>query len=163
MKRTLAAVVIAAAMAGCAAPAAPTPLTVFVTPEPTTEPTPEIIYVTPAPTPTPTPEPTPAPAPVSYKPIVVKTTTDKVTAPFHIGTNAVTLSVTAHGGPLVCDYALVAAFLYPAGETAMYVGDLSTEVCATTVETEVYLEPGDYYLNILVANVRGTVIVKPHN
>ena len=66
MRRSLTAWTLVAGLlvASCASAAPPTPIIVYVTPEPTAASTPIIVYVTPPPTPTPTPTPKPTPTPL---------------------------------------------------------------------------------------------------
>ena len=163
----LALVIVALAVAGCAS-APPAPSVIYVTPAPTAIPQGAIdvpIIATPEATPEPTEEATPEPtaAPVSYKPVVVKTSADKKTKPFFIGTQQVTMTVNVKGNKVDCQFALGAAYLFPAGEDISYAGTVSTEACNKPETTEVYLEPGSYYIETLVANVQLTVTVTPHD
>jgi len=160
---------VAIVLAGCASNTAPpTPQIIYVTPAPTSIPQGAIDVPatgTPETTPEPTEEATPEPtaAPVSYKPIVVKTSTDKKTKPFFIGTQQVTITVNVKGSKVDCQFALGAAYLFPVGEDISYAGTVSTEACNKPETTEVYLEPGDYYIETLVANVQIIVTVTPHD
>lgn len=140
------------------------PVVVYVTPSPAAfvAATPEATAV---PTAEITPEPTPevTPEPVSYEALTFKASTDKTTKPFRIDTYGATMTLSVSGSRSACEYALASAYLFPKGEKIMYVGNLSNEKCKTTEETEVYLEPGDYYVEWLIANIQGTLTITPHD
>lgn len=57
-------------------------------------------------------------------------------------------------------YAAFAFYVYPLGETAIYVESVSSSTPSGTGTTYVYKGPGNFYLKILAANIQYTIIVE---
>jgi hypothetical protein len=122
--------------------------------EPTSPPTTPPSTTQPTPTPTPTPPPT-------FEPIVITGSGDKTSPPFTVTTEEWIIDWSYVPDPEYPEYAGFGFFVYPRGETALYVESvLSSE--ATTGSTYSYAGPGEYYIKVGAANIKSwEVVIEP--
>lgn len=111
----------------------------------------------PAATPPPT---TTQPEAVTFSPITVSGVASKVSPPFTVTTNEWIIDWSySTDDP---EYAVFGFFIYPRGETVMYVESLITTNQQTSGTTYSYAGPGDYYVDAQAANVNGwQVTIRP--
>jgi len=104
---------------------------------------------------TPTPAPTPKP---TFEPVVITGTGDKTSRPFTVTTQEWT--ITWSYTPEDPEYAGFGFFVYPRGETRIYVGSVDTE--NDTGSTYTYAGPGDYYIVVItMPSTSWKVVIKP--
>jgi len=139
------ALVIVAALASPSTPAAPAAVPAAGT-------------TTPATTPPTQPPKAPAPAPATFSPISFSGVGDKTTAPFTVPTSE--FIIEWEWSAPDPSYGMMAFFVYPRGETAMYLESVNCD--AQTGSTYSYSGPGEMYLMVLAANLSSwTITVRP--
>lgn len=100
---------------------------------------------------------TPTPIPEVTEPIIFTGSGWKDTEDFHISSNQFTISWAVESNSP--DYAKVAIFAYPAGETALYISRSGFDGIGSGY-TIVHAGPGDFWLKILSANCTWIIEVK---
>ena len=119
-----------------------------------------------APTPTPTPTtpvpvatPTPTPTTATFQPVSLTGSGSKTTAPFTVTTAewVIEWSYTSDDP----EWASFAFFVYPRGETALYVESMMFSE-DTSGSTYSYAGPGEYYVEVSAANIkRWEIVIRP--
>ena len=106
--------------------------------------------------------PTPLPAqPVTFNPITITGVGDKTSAPFTVTTNEWIIDWSFIPDPDYPDMSLFSLFVYPRGETTIYVESVLF-ADTTSGSTYSYAGPGEYYIKVSAANVQSwTVIIRP--
>lgn len=124
----------------------------------------------PTPTPIPPPAEQPLPAapseekaptpskPATFAAVTLTGTGDKTSQPFTVTTQEWT--ITWSYTPEDPEYAGFGFFVYPRGETKIYVASADTE--STTGSTYTYAGPGDYYIVVItMSSTSWKVVIKP--
>jgi len=107
---------------------------------------------------TPTQEPATTP---TFKPIVIAGTSDKTSPPFTVTTNEWTIDWSYVPDPEYPDMGVFGFFVYPRGETAVYVEAVLFPE-GTRGSTYIYAGAGQYYIKVTAANVKSwEVVISP--
>jgi len=132
-------------------PAVPPPVVVsepppVPPPAPVSEPAPQV-------------EPIPETKPVTFEPIIITGTGDKTSPPFTVTTGewVIDWSYT----PTDPEYAVFGLFVYPRGETAVFVESVLFPE-STSGTTYSYAGPGEYYIKVSSGNIeQWEIVIKP--
>jgi len=103
----------------------------------------------------------PAPIPTTFEPIIITGSGDKTSSPFTVTTQEWIIDWSYKTSQP--DYAMFSFFVYPRGETALYIESVLFPK-VTNGSTYSYAGRGEYYIKILAANIDSwEIIIKPAN
>jgi len=118
----------------------------------------------PAPSEVPTPPPPPAEEtapPATFEPIIITGSGDKTSPPFTVTTDEWVIDWSYAPDPEYPDMAVFGFFIYPRGETAVYVESVLFPK-GTSGSTYSYAGAGEYYIKVTAANVKSwEVVISP--
>lgn len=99
--------------------------------------------------------------PETFSPITFTGSSDKTTSPFEVTTEEWIIDWSYVPDSEYPEYAAFGFFIYPRGETAMYVESISSPG-STSDSTYSYAGSGEYYITVLCANVESwEIIIRP--
>ena len=101
----------------------------------------------------------PAPTPTTFEPIIITGSGDKTSSPFTVTTREWIIDWSYKTSQP--DYAMFSFFVYPRGETALFVESVLFP-SDTSGSTYSYAGAGGYYIKVLAANITSwTIIIRP--
>lgn len=99
--------------------------------------------------------------PATFGPIVITGTSDAVSPPFEVSTQEWIIDWSYVPDYEYPQYAAFGFFVYPRGETVMYVASLGYSA-STSGSTYSYAGPGEYYAEVICANIESwEITIKP--
>jgi len=106
-------------------------------------------------------EPAPPPPPPSFEPIVITGSGDKTSPPFTVTTEEWVIDWSYTPDPEYPEMAIFGFFVYPRGETALYVESVLFPE-GTSGSTYSYAGTGEYYIKVTAGNVKSwEIIISP--
>ena len=100
--------------------------------------------------------------PATFEPITIIGAGDKTSPPFTVTTDEWIIEWSYIPDPEYPEFAVFGWFVYPRGETALYVESGMAATGETSGSTYSYAGPGEYYLTVTAANIKSwKVVIKP--
>ena len=100
----------------------------------------------------------PAPTPSTFEPIVITGSGDKTSSPFTVTTEEWVIDWSYVPDPEYPEMAMFGFFVYPRGETALYVESVLFAE-ETSGSTYSYADAGEYYIKVTAGNIKSWEIV----